>query len=184
MVELPKGTGGFLSPQKALDQLEINAASKIADFGCGHGYFAIPLAKMVGQDGQIYAVDVLQDALNEVKERAERENLSNIQTVRGNLEAPDGSRLPENSCDMVLLANVLFQSNKKADIIKEARRVLKSNGKMIIVDWHVTSEALTLNSGWRIGPQEAQGLAESQNFSFERTFDAGDYHYGLIFKKF
>ncbi|OGZ33963.1 MAG: hypothetical protein A2Y98_00615 [Candidatus Portnoybacteria bacterium RBG_19FT_COMBO_36_7] len=178
------GTGGFLNPQKVLDQLEIQTPSRIADFGCGHGYFSIPLAKMVGKEGQVFAVDILNEALEEVKGKAVQAELANIETLRGNLEIPGGSKLPDNSCDMALLANVLFQSNKKADIIREARRVLKSGGKMVIIDWQPSGKTLTSDSGWRISQGEASQAATEKKFTFDREFDAGNFHYGLIFRKF
>ncbi len=178
-----QGTGGFLNPQKILAELEIQAPAKIADFGCGHGYFSIPLAKIVGDEGLIYAVDVLQDALNEVISKAQGLGIKNIETIRGNLEIPGGSKIPDNSCDMVLLANILYQSQKKADIIKEANRVVRPGGNLTIIDWQTTGQNLTADSGWRISQEEAQRLAEENNFSLERTFDAGQYHYGLVFKK-
>lgn len=184
MPELIKGSGGFLNPQKVLEQLEIQAPSRVADFGCGHGYFAIPLAKLVGQEGHVWAVDVLKDALEEVKTKAKAEGLNNIETIRGNLEEPDGSNLPSESFELVLLANILFQSQRKSDVIKEARRVLVTGGQLAIIDWQPTGETLTSDSGWRISEEEARQLAEQENFSFERSFDAGDYHYGMILKKF
>jgi len=173
-----------LNPQKVLNQLEIQSPSKIAHFGCGHGYFTILLAKMVGKEGQIFAIDILNEALGEVKEKASQAGISNIETLRGNLEVPGGSKLPDNSCDMVLLANILFQSNKKMSIIKEAGRVLKTGGKMVIIDWQPTETGLTSDSGWRISQGEAQRLAVSQSFAFDREFDTGNFHYGLIFRKF
>jgi len=181
---MEKSSGGFLNPQKVLGQLEIKASSVIAHFGCGHGYFTIPLAHMVGPEGQIFAIDILEEAIKEVKDKAEKEGVKNIQTLRGNLELPGGSKMPDQRCDMVLLANILFQSSKKSEIIREGRRILKSDGKMVIIDWESGGTNLTAHSGWRISSAEAQRLAEVENFAFERNFDAGDYHYGLIFKKF
>jgi len=181
---MAQGTGGFLNPQKVLNQLEIQCPSKIAHFGCGHGYFTILLSAMVGQEGKIYAIDILNDALTEVKEKALSAGIANIETLRGNLEVPGGSKLPDDSCDVVLLANILFQSNKKSDIIKEARRVLKIGGRMVIIDWQPTGKTFMSDSGWRISEQEAQRLATEQSFALDREFDAGDFHYGLIFRKF
>jgi len=180
---MESGTGEFLNPQKVLGQLEIKANLKIAHFGCGHGYFDIPLAKMVGPDGKIYSIDVLKEALEEVKTKAEKEGLVNIETIRGNLEIVGGSKIKDNACDMVLLANILFQSQKKTEVIKEARRALKQEGKLIIIDWQPQGSTLTSGSGWRISPQEARQIAEEQNFAFEKEFETDDYHYGLIFKK-
>lgn len=178
------GTGGFLNPQRVLNELEIKATSMVAHFGCGHGYFTIPLAAMVGKDGQIFAIDILKEALEEVKAKAEKEGLTNIETIWGNLELPAGSKLMEQSCDFVLLANILFQSQKKDDIMKEAARILKTGGMMAIVDWQPSGITITSDSGWRISSDQARGLAEKQNFAFERAFDAGDYHYGLLLRKF
>lgn len=184
MGELPKGTGGFLNPQTVLNQLDIKASYQVAHFGCGHGYFTIPMAQMVGKDGRIFAIDILNEALIEVEVRAEQSGLTNIETLKGNLEVPGGSKLPFDAMDIVLLANILFQSQKKSDIIKEARRVLKPGGELIIIDWQTTSSTLTSDSGWRISPDEAQQLAQEQNFAFIRSFDAGNYHYGLLLRKF
>lgn len=177
------GTGGFLNPQRVIMEMDIVPPVRIAHFGCGHGYFTILLAKLVGSEGHIYAIDILQEALNEVEAKAQKESLKNIQTIRGNLEVPGGSKVPDESCDYALLANILFQSKKKMEIITEARRVLKTGGKLVIIDWEFNAK-LTSDSGWRISENEAQILAQDQNFSLDRKFDAGAYHYGLIFAKF
>ena len=183
MADLPKGSGGFLNPEKVLSELEIKAPSRVADFGCGHGYFTIPLAKMVGKEGLVFALDVLKEALNEVSQKAEKEGLKNIETIRCNLEVPGGSKMPDNSCDMVILANILYQSQKKAEILKEATRVTKSNGKMVVIDWESGGRQLTQESGWRVSPDEVKSMADGEGLNFERSFDVGNFHYGLIFSK-
>jgi ubiquinone/menaquinone biosynthesis C-methylase UbiE len=171
-----------------LSQLEVKEGQKIADFGCGHGYFTLLLARLVGKTGKVLAIDILAEALDAVRSRAQLESLTNIECFRGNLEANEGSKLQSNEIDGVLLHNILFQSQKKSDILKEAARILKANGFLALIDWLpiVSEEEKTPFSpggGWRISVQEAQQMAEQVGFSLIKKFDAGQYHYGLLFIK-
>ncbi|OGZ36076.1 MAG: hypothetical protein A3A94_01760 [Candidatus Portnoybacteria bacterium RIFCSPLOWO2_01_FULL_43_11] len=179
---MKEGTGGFLNPEQVLAQLDINEGMKVASFGCGHGYFAIPLAKIVGTNGLIYALDVRKDALDAVSSRAKLEGVSNIETIRGNLENLNGSKLSENSVDLVFLANILFQSQKKSEIVKEAKRVLKNSGKVILIDW-IAGASLSPKEGWLISKEEVRKLTEAEGLKFEKEFEVDSRHYGMIFKK-
>ena len=180
---MPTGTGGFINPEKVIGQLGLKPGLAVADFGCGHGYFALPVAKAVGKEGRIFAIDVLSEALEAVRSRAQLEGIANIETIRGNLEAPGGSSLPDVAVDLVLLHNVLFESQKKAAIIKEAKRVLKTGGLFILIDWRKDNPSLGPQAGWRISLDEAKALAQEEGFVFNKVFDVGQYHYGLMFIK-
>lgn len=181
--KIPSGTGGFINPEKVIGQLDIKPGMVVADLGCGHGYFTLPIAKIVGRNGRVYAVDVLTEALESVHSRAQLENAINIETVRGNLEAPLGSRLADGSADLTLLHNVLFESQKKSAIIREAKRVLKLGGTFVLIDWRKDNPSFGPQAGWRISLDEARALAQEEGFAFNRVFDVGEYHYGLIFIK-
>ena len=128
--------GGFLKPEEILDNLDIREGMKIADFGCGSGYFTILMAKRVGKGGVVYAVDVQGAALESVRGRARLFSILNIETIRANLEKEKGSTLKDRSLAMVLLANILFQSSAKDAIIKEAKRVVSKDGKIVIIEWN------------------------------------------------
>lgn len=174
------GTGGFMNPEKVLDNLDVKKGMKIADFGSGAGYFTIPLAKRVGRDGKVYAIDVQRNALESVRGRAKMFSVLNIETIRANLEKERGSTLSDNSLDMVLLANIIFQSKMKLDILKEARRVLKKNGKIVIIEW--SDDALVgPSAGYRITKKSLKQLAKDAGLVLEKEFNAGSSHYGLVF---
>ncbi len=176
------GSGGFLNPKKVVDSFDfIKEGMMVADFGCGGGYFTFPLAEKVGEGGRVFAIDVLQEPLGVIESKARIDGYKNIKTIRGNLEKEGGSCLGDNFCDIILIANLLFQTEKDEEVAKEAKRVLKDGGYLIFIDWKV--DAQIGPEGKRIEKQEARNLFENQGFSFVAEFLPDNYHYGLIFKK-
>jgi ubiquinone/menaquinone biosynthesis C-methylase UbiE len=178
---MQKGTGGFLDPETILKQLDIRNNIQVADFGCGHGYFSIPLAKIVNQ-GKVYALDVIEEALQAVQSQAQLEGISNIETIRCNLEILGSSKLADESIDLVLLANILFQSQKKSAILKEAKRVLKKGGELVLIEW-IAGASLAPKEGWLITKEEAQRLVEAEGMTLDRELEMDNQHYGLVFRK-
>ena len=177
------GTGGFLNPKKLLSSLHvINPGDKVTDFGCGAGYFSLPIAALVGSDGQINSVDVLEKALNVVSERAKNAGFFNLKIIHANLEKEHGSELANNSQDVVLMANILFQSQKKENILDEAVRITKPGGNIVIIEWLPDSQ-FTTDQGWRIEPDKLKVILEKRKLKFKKEFQPDDYHYGLVYEK-
>lgn len=177
------GSGGFANPETIIANLNVQAGFKVADFGCGSGYFTILLAKAVGENGLVTAIDVLETALGTVKSKAQAEGLFNISYIRANLEVTGGSKLDDNSQDMVLLANILFQSQQKEDIVKESGRVLKPQGELVVIDWLPDSAFGPAEAGWKLGPDQAKALVTPLGFEFRRDLAVSDKHWGIVFKK-
>jgi len=175
------GTGGFLQPEEVIKQLNIRKNIQVADFGCGAGYFTIPLAKVVGE-GVVYAFDVMEQALESVRSRAKIQGLFNIETRRCNLENPSGSGLIINSIDLVVLANILFQSSKKLDIIKEAKRVLKKGGEMVIIDWQ-PDKPMGPPKDLIASQDTIKKMAQAEGLIFKKEITVDVYHWGMVFSK-
>ena len=178
---MPEGTGGFLQPEKILEQLDVGDNIEAADLGCGHGYFSIPLAKIIPQ-GKVYALDVVKEALEAVKGKAEIEKIDNIKTIHCNLEDLEGSKLADQSVDLVLLANILFQSQKKLAILKEAKRILKKDGQLVLIEW-IKGTSLAPKEGWLISKEEIRQLVETGGLTLDKELDIDSQHYGMIFRK-
>ena len=174
------GEGGFLNVEKIADQLEVAPDETVADFGAGHGFFTIAFAKRVGSSGQIFAIDVLPTALESIRSQAKIEGLFNIKFIWGNLEKPNGSTLPAGTCDMVMIANVLFQVPDKPSLIEEAKRVLKLGGRLAVVEWKPYIAVGPLKES-RMSEDELKQLILSKGFSELKAVDTGSYHYGFIF---
>ncbi len=149
-----------------------------ADFGSGSGGWVIPLAKIL-EDGHVFAVDILEEPLSALRSKAKLEKLSNIDAIKADVEK--GTSLLADSCDLVLMTNLLFQAENKFGILAEGRRVLKSGGEILVVDWKPES-SLGPKEG-RVSTEEVKNLANNVNLKLEQEFSAGNYHYALVFKK-
>ena len=173
----------FLNPEKIINELDIiTPGMAVADFGSGSGYFTIPLARKVGDSGSVYAIDILEDRLSLIENQAKLRNLSNINIIKANLEVLGGTNLDNDSLGAVILANILFQSDKKIDIIKEAKRVLISKGYLIIIDW-LNNNSVLVPKGVEIDKKQIIEMAKNSGFNLFKEFAVDPYHFGIIFIK-
>ncbi len=172
-----------MNPDKIVSGFGIQEGMMIADFGSGAGYFTILLAQRVGADGKVFALDIQESALDNVRVKAKAAGLENVETIRSNLEVLGSSGLVESSQDMVLLANILFQSEQKAEIIKESVRVLKNGGSLVVIDWKRAAGGFGPPDNLRTDEIAMRSLVLGEGLVFENDIDAGQFHYGLKFKK-
>lgn len=174
----------FLNPARVVEKLDVRPGMKVAEFGSGAGHFTIEMAKCVGREGMAYAFDVRQEALDALRGTADVAHLSNIEIARVDLESDQSTRLSDNLLDFVLISNVLFQVEKKESIIKEAFRVLKKEGRVAVIEWEMFSaEKLGPPKEVRVDKDKIREMFLAAGFKELTKFDAGESHYGLIFKK-
>ncbi|MBI2451161.1 MAG: methyltransferase domain-containing protein [Parcubacteria group bacterium] len=172
----------IIRPELVLPQLDLKPGMFIADFGSGAGDFALFFAKRILPEGRVYAIDVQSSAIESVKSRAKLESIFNIEPLLRNLEAPGGSKLPDDFVDLVFIANILFQAPDKAVILKEARRILKPGGKVMIIEWKPEAAGLGPPKNFRIFPETISALAKNEGLSPAKEFDFIT-HYGIEFIK-
>jgi len=181
---MPSSSGGseFITAAAVIDAADITAGEIIADLGCGAGgYFVWPTAKRVGKDGTVYAVDIRRPVVEGIAHTARVNGLSQIKTMQANIELTHGVPLPNGSCHACLLVNVLFQNNKRPEILQEAIRLLKPGGRLVVVDW--------LNKLTPFGPPLAQRINQAGVEAFctraglqlTKKFTPGTLHFGLVF---
>ena len=170
----------FLNPEEILSQISLKDDMIAADFGCGSGGFTIPLAKKLN-NGFVYALDIQEPPLEALKGKAEAERITNLKFIICDIEHPETIKIPEMSLDLILVVNVLFQAQDKQSVISHARKLLKGNGYLLIVDWE-PGAGQGPESG-RVPLDQIKELAEQNGFQVEKEFEAGMYHYGIILKK-
>lgn len=173
----------FSNPDHIVYQLALKAGAKVADFGAGSGAYVLAIARVVGEHGVVYAIDIQRDLLTRIKNLAQNTGLQNVQTVWGDIEKPEGTTLKDDLVDMVIIANTLFQIQNDDAAIHEAYRILKSGGALVIIDWKDSYNGLGPPSSDIMHEETASALARDAGFVYDRSIPAGAYHYGLVYKK-
>ena len=171
----------FSDPIKNLKQFGIREDMIVADLGAGVGFYAIPLAQMVPQ-GKVYAIEIQKDFLTTIKNKAKDANLNNLDCFWGNVEKIGGTSLGNEIVDAVIASNILFQIENKDKFIEEIKRILKVDGRLLLIDW---SDNSALNSTLKkiVLKDKAREMFINKGFIFEKEINAGEHHYGMILRK-
>jgi ubiquinone/menaquinone biosynthesis C-methylase UbiE len=175
-----------LRPEELISKLPLEPGMQVVDFGCGTGFLALPIAKNILPNGRVLAIDIVPEYLEALKLKAINQNLNySIVTKCVDLITPEATGLKDSSVEGVVMANVLFQNNSqnKATILKEAKRILRSEGFLLIVDWR--SGDLPINDNFYPLDKEAllellgkSGFILNKELSLKTTA-----HIALLFSK-
>jgi len=125
------GRDEWQRPAEVMDTLHINAGTQVADVGCGEGYFVLHLAKRVGAQGRVYAVDIDEDSLGKAKRAVEEDGLTNVLIVRS--KANDAT-LPAATLDVVLTVNAYHEMREYDAMLRSIRAALKPGGLLAVID--------------------------------------------------
>lgn len=140
-------------PEKILKEAGIQPGHTVLDYGCGPGSHSIAAAKLVGQSGKVYALDIHPLAIRCVQKKTSRKGLKNIETI--NSDCATG--LQDGSLDVVLLYDTFHELNDPRKVLAELGRVLKPEGLLSFSDHHMKEQEIT------------SGVAESGLFSLLRN---------------
>lgn len=172
----------FADPASNATQFGLQPGMHVADIGSGSGAYVIAMARIVGAGGRVYAVDVQKDLLSRAKRAAAEVGLHNIDIVWGDAEKQSGTHIADHSIDMVLLSNILFQVTNKEAVFSEARRIVKSGGSIIVIDWSESFGGLGPRNADVFTKESARMLGVANGCALAREFSAGAHHYGLVFR--
>jgi SAM-dependent methyltransferase len=179
---LPTGRA-LLDPLKILKIAGLDYGMYYADFGAGTlGHFVFPATDLVGQGGHVYAVDILKGALQGIEGRKQLEKVDNLTAVWGDIERKGGSRLEEGKLHLISMIHLISLLRKSPQILEEVKRVLRHDGRFLLVDWNPDSGPVGMLDGTRMKLEEARKIIEQGPFVLERQFEAGPHHWAAIFK--
>lgn len=179
----PNFQGRFVEPAVVATHFHLREGDVVADFGAGSGYFMEVLADLVGKTGIVYACEIQRDLSEKLGRIAHAKGLAQVRPLWGDVEEIGGSKIPDGVLDAAVLVNTFFQFEDRAIALQEIARTLRSGGKMFIIDWSESFNGLGPQPDCVVSAETTIAASEQEGFVFERTFDAGDHHYGVAFRK-
>ncbi len=110
----------------------ISYGKKVVDLGCGPGFCTFPLSRLVGSEGQIFAIDSSDKFANLLQEKIRTNTANNISFHQNDASKLD---LENDSADFVFARWLFCFLENPSKTIAEVKRILKPNGKLIILDY-------------------------------------------------
>ncbi len=169
----------FTDPLKNLKAFGLKEDNIVADLGAGTGFYSVAAGHMVSR-GKVYAIEIVKDFLETIKNKVKEARLHNVEIIWGDISKLGGTKLRDGIVDAVIASNVLFQMADKEKFIEEIKRILKQKGRVLLIDSSMPS---ILNSSAIVPKNKAREMFEKNGFVFERDINAGEHHYGMILIK-
>ena len=148
----------------------MDGAKVIAELGCGAGFYCKYLQKLAEK---LYCVDASAEAVEEAKKAVNGNNVIFL------VEDASHTSIPSKSIDAVLFANS-FHDMKKEQVYNEVKRILKPNGRVVVIDWEKKETDFGPPIAIRLSKEDY--LRIFKDFKLKKEFQPSPNHYGLVLK--
>ncbi|MBI2410654.1 MAG: methyltransferase domain-containing protein [Candidatus Kerfeldbacteria bacterium] len=168
-----------------LKRAGVQEGMTVADCGVGRtAAVTLAAAQLVGERGVVYACDVVRSVLDVVKAKVELAHAGNVRLVWTDLEVYRAAKqIIDESVDVVVLADTLSQSQRRAAMLHECARMVKPGGTLLVVEWKPDQTVLGPKVEHRLYTEELKPIAELNRLEILEEFEAGEYHWGALLHK-
>jgi len=151
-----------------LEALEVRAGQTVCDLGSGNGFYTLQLARMVGPQGLVYAVDIQPEMLRMLVHNASEAGLANIRPVLG---TPIDPRLPREAIDMVLCVDVYHEFSHPAAMLARIRECLAADGRLVLAEFRGEDPAVPIKPLHKMTKAQVRAELAPAGFEVVREFD-------------
>lgn len=165
----------FENPNAILSEVRVDSGQVVADIGCGTGFFTLPLAKLVGKQGKVYALDTSPTMIKELRKRTK--NLKQVKPIHSqeNRFSPE-----DGSLDFALLVNMIHELENWRLFLKEVRRILKPEGKICVIDWKKKKMVMGPPLKIRLTKKRIGEMLRQSGYGQIRSLSPLPFHNGLV----
>jgi 2-polyprenyl-3-methyl-5-hydroxy-6-metoxy-1,4-benzoquinol methylase len=163
-----------------LAALHIRPGQTICDLGCGNGFYTLKLAELVGEKGRVLAVDIQQEMLHLLEDRAEKAGIDNVEPILGTLIDPN---LPEGKLDLVLLVDVYHELSHPEHVLRAIRQSLKPTGRMVLVEFRLEDRNVPIKLLHKMSKKQILKEIPPNGFKLVEEFDELPWQHVMFFER-
>ncbi len=171
------GPGGIVwleRPQREAEErsdlivgaLDIKSGQTIADLGADSGYFTFRIASLAGPDGKVLAIDIEEAMLKVIRQRAHREGVDNIQTVRS---TPKDPNLAARSIDLLFMVDVYHELEFPFEMMTSVRAALKPGGRIALIEYRREDPAVMIKEVHKMSERQIVREITAAGFRHVKT---------------
>ena len=163
-----------------LANLGLKQGMTICDMGCGNGFYTLQLAKMTGETGRVYAVDIQPEMLRLLKRRADEQNVHNITPVLGTLTDP---KLPKGKIDMILLVDVYHEFSHPEQMLAAMRDALSPTGVCALVEFRAEDPNVPIKPEHKMSKEQILKEWPASGFKLVKEYNELPWQHLMFFAR-
>jgi protein-L-isoaspartate O-methyltransferase len=167
-------------PDLLLEALGLKPGQSVADIGAGSGYYTRRLAKMVGERGVVYAVDIQPEMIALLASNLAAANIHNVKTVLGTLTDP---KLPRAAVDLILLVDVYHEMDHPYEMAQAMCAALKPGGRMVFVEFRAEDPQVPIKRLHKMTESQVRKEMKCQPLDWVKTNEKLPWQHIIVFKK-
>lgn len=163
-----------------LQALNVQSGQVVCDMGCGNGFYTLQLAKLVGEQGKVLAVDIQPEMLHMLGERAREEGITNVVPVEGTQIDP---RLEPGSVDLILLVDVYHEFSHPAEMLAAMRTALKPGGRIALAEFRLEDRNVPIKRLHKMSKKQILREYGENDLKLVEQFDKLPWQHLMFFER-
>ncbi len=165
---------------KLLAALDLKPGQTVCDLGCGNGFYTLKVAGKVLPNGEVLAVDIQQEMLDMLSERADARGVPNIKPILGEFHDPN---LPEGKIDLVLLVDVYHEFSHPPEMLIAIRKSLNETGRVALVEFRREDPAVPIKPLHKMDQLQCVKEFRANRFKLVGQYDELPWQHVLFFAR-